>query len=174
MSDTASQYTFGHEIGHGLHLRHDARTKNLMTGTGTSGLPKVLEMGKKADPPLPDILQDEEQSFFLRQRALITLGEIADVDGFGDVASFLTDTNPVFRIMACRSVVKIDPVRAAELIIPELHDVSAGKVKFQCLLESGQPQVNQALLKLKSETQEAYLLDVIRESIEKLDKRAGR
>jgi len=39
VSDIASQYTFGHEIGHVLHLPHDGRANNLMTGAGTAGLP---------------------------------------------------------------------------------------------------------------------------------------
>lgn len=39
VADSASQYTFGHEICHVLNLPHDGRTNNLMTGTGTGGLP---------------------------------------------------------------------------------------------------------------------------------------
>jgi hypothetical protein len=39
VADTASQYTFAHEIGHVLHLPHDGRADNLMTGAGTNSLP---------------------------------------------------------------------------------------------------------------------------------------
>lgn len=39
VADTASRYTFCHEIGHVLHLPHDGRANNLMTGAGTSSLP---------------------------------------------------------------------------------------------------------------------------------------
>ena len=39
VADSASQYTFGHEICHVLHLPHDARANNLMTGAGTTTLP---------------------------------------------------------------------------------------------------------------------------------------
>jgi hypothetical protein len=39
VADTATQYTFCHEICHVLHLPHDGRTNNLMTGNGTNSLP---------------------------------------------------------------------------------------------------------------------------------------
>ena len=39
VADSASQYTFGHEICHVLNLPHDGRTNNLMTGAGTTTLP---------------------------------------------------------------------------------------------------------------------------------------
>jgi outer membrane protein OmpA-like peptidoglycan-associated protein len=39
VSDIASQYTFAHENGHVLHLPHDGRANNLMTGAGTGTLP---------------------------------------------------------------------------------------------------------------------------------------
>jgi len=53
VADIATQYTFAHEIGHVLHLPHDARPSDLMTGAGTGTLP--------ANPANVDLFSDQCQ-----------------------------------------------------------------------------------------------------------------
>jgi outer membrane protein OmpA-like peptidoglycan-associated protein len=51
VSDGASQYSFAHENGHVMHLPHDGRPNNLMTGAGTNNLP--------ANPATVHLLPDQ-------------------------------------------------------------------------------------------------------------------
>lgn len=123
------------------------------------GLPKILEMEAPAIPLLQQILQDQNLDSFLHQRALICLGEIGAEEGFNTAAFYLDHPNPIFRIAAARAIVKINPAHAADLLIDELDDddISACKVKIQCLAASGQSKAKSALNKLKKNNKEPFL-----------------
>jgi hypothetical protein len=56
VADTATQYTFIHEIGHVLTLPHNGTANNLMTGAGTNSLP--------ANPANVNLLAGQCQSMY--------------------------------------------------------------------------------------------------------------
>jgi len=152
-------------------MRQLNRLLKLMADDEFMGLPKVLEMQEKAVPLLKKVLDDAEQPRVIHQRALICLGEIGHSDGFKTVAEYLNDHDPVFRIAAARALVKIDPEKAAELLIDQLHDedASACNVKIQCLSASGQIKAKSALNNLRKTCKDTFLRKAAKLAVEHLE-----
>jgi len=143
----------------GMSIREIKRLIKLMSDDEFLGLPKIIEMQKKAVPLLQKLLMDSEQANFIHQRALICLGEIGADEGFDTASSYLSSPDPVFRIAAARAIVKIHPHKAAELLMDNLddEDISACNVKIQCLAASGQTRAKPLLNRLKRNCKDPFI-----------------
>lgn len=145
----------------------------LMQEDEFDGLITLRQIGPQAVPHLVAILNDPSQPTFLRQRAIVALGEIGSADAADDVQTMLNDSNPVIRYMAAIALTKMSGTAATSALIPLLTDAdpSVVKVAIQCLTEVGDTQTLAQLETVKAASPHNFLRTEAETAIKQIEER---
>jgi HEAT repeat protein len=131
----------------------------LMEGDEFPGLAELLDLGEAAADHLAAFARDKSQPAYIRQRALIALGEMGADQGEAAMIENLTDDHPVQRLTAVRALTQLRGADAGRHLTRLLadDDVSVRKTALRCLGETGDPSVLPALEKMADQETEDFL-----------------
>jgi HEAT repeat protein len=147
----------------------------LMEGDEFHGLTELLDLGEAAADHLAGLARDKSRPAYIRQRALIALGEMGADQGEAAMIENLTDDHPVQRLTAARALTQVKGIAASPHLEGLLtdDDVSVRKVALRCLGETGDPSVLPALEKMADEESEAFLKTEALQAADRIHRRGA-
>ncbi len=147
----------------------------LMQEDEFDGLDTLQQMGQEAVPPLVEILTDTTQPEFLRQRAIVALGEIGDPAAAPAVQPFTTHANAVFRYMAANALVKMVGPAATDTLNALLSDDDPSVVKtaVRGLAEVGDATALAALAQVQASSPHEFLRADAATAVQRIEERTA-